>query len=112
MTFREYDVTGKTERTAACVAPELREVGLCGEPFGALAETDPDTFHDVLGALGYVDNDSSVAADTNDRPDSPRSRLDTTKEPQSSSLGVFETVQSWGVRSLDNFRAAFVQYVA
>ncbi|ELK48762.1 DNA mismatch repair protein MutS, partial [Haloferax sp. BAB-2207] len=81
-------------------------------PFDALAEADPDALRDALGALGYVDNDGSVAAGADDRLDSLRSRLDTAKELQSGSFDVLETIQSRGVRSLDDFRAAFVQYVA
>ncbi|ADE03793.1 DNA mismatch repair protein [Haloferax volcanii] len=111
-TFREYDVAGETERAAVRAALELREAGLRGEPFDALAEADPDALRDALGALGYVDNDGSVAAGADDRLDSLRSRLDTAKELQSGSFDVLETVQSRGVRSLDDFRAAFVQYVA
>ncbi|NLV02277.1 DNA mismatch repair protein [Haloferax volcanii] len=110
--FRDYDEAGETERAAVRAALELREAGLRGEPFDALAEADPDALRDALGALGYVDNDGSVAAGADDRLDSLRSRLDTAKELQSGSFDVLETIQSRGVRSLDDFRAAFVQYVA
>ncbi|AKU07432.1 DNA mismatch repair protein [Haloferax gibbonsii] len=111
-TFRDYDEAGETERAAVRAALELREAGLRGEPFDALEEADPDSLRDALGALGYVDKDGSVAAGTDDRLDSLRSRLDTANELQSGSFDVLETIQSRGVRSLDDFRAAFVQYVA
>ncbi|WP_148413511.1 DNA mismatch repair protein [Haloferax sp. KTX1] len=110
--FRDYDEAGETERAAVRAALELREAGLRGEPFDALAEADPDALRDALGALGYVDTDGSVAAGADDRLDGLRSRLDTANELQSGSFDVLETIQSRGVRSLDDFRAAFVQYVA
>ncbi|ELZ97908.1 DNA mismatch repair protein MutS [Haloferax sulfurifontis] len=110
--FRDYDEAGETERAAVRAALELREAGLRGEPFDALAEADPDALRDALGALGYVDNDGSVAAGADERLDSLRSRLDTANELRSGSFDVLETIQSRGVRSLDDFRAAFVQYVA
>ncbi|RDZ89305.1 DNA mismatch repair protein, partial [Haloferax sp. Atlit-6N] len=110
--FRAYDEAGETERAAVHAALELREAGLRGETFDALDEADPDALRDALGALGYVDNDGSVAPGADDRLDRMRDRLETAKDLESGSFDVLETIQSRGVRSLDDFRSAFVEYIA
>ncbi|ELZ91205.1 DNA mismatch repair protein [Haloferax mucosum ATCC BAA-1512] len=110
--FRAYDDAGETERAAVRAALELRDAGLRGETFDALDEADPDALRDALGALGYVANDGSVASGADDRLDRMRDRLETVRDLESGSFDVLETIQSRGVRSLDDFRAAFVQYVA
>ncbi|KAB1188587.1 MULTISPECIES: DNA mismatch repair protein [Haloferax] len=110
--FDTYDEEGETERAAVKAALELRDAGLRGETFDALDEADPDALRDALGALGYVDPDGSVAPGADERLDRMRDRLTTVEELESSAFDVLETIQERGVRSLDDFRAAFVEYVA
>ncbi|KTG07851.1 DNA mismatch repair protein [Haloferax profundi] len=110
--FETYDDEGETERAAVRAALELRDAGLRGETFDALDEADPDALRDALGALGYVDPDGSVAAGADERLDRMRARLDAVEELESNAFDVLETIQQRGVRSLDDFRAAFVEYVA
>ncbi|KAB1194417.1 DNA mismatch repair protein [Haloferax sp. MBLA0076] len=110
--FEAYDDEGETERAAVRAALELRDAGLRGETFDALDEADPDALRDALGALGYVDPDGSVAPGADERLDRMRARLDAVEELESNAFDVLETIQQRGVRSLDDFRAAFVEYVA
>ena len=110
--FDAYDEAGETERAAVRTALELRDAGLRGETFDELDEADPDALRDALGALGYVDADGSVEPGADERLDRMRTRLETVQELESNAFDVLETIQERGVRSLDDFRAAFVEYVA
>ncbi|WP_396612802.1 DNA mismatch repair protein [Haloferax sp. S1W] len=110
--FDAYDEAGETERAAVKTALELRDAGLRGETFEALDEADPDALRDALGALGYVAPDGSVSPGADDRLDRMRDRLETLQTLESGAFDVLETIQERGVRSLDDFRAAFVEYVS
>ncbi|KAB1196416.1 MULTISPECIES: DNA mismatch repair protein [Haloferax] len=110
--FDAYDEAGETERAAVRAALELRDAGLRGETFDALDDADPAALEDALGALGYVAQDGSVEPGADERLDRMRTRLETVEELESSAFDVLETIQQRGVRSLDDFRAAFVEYVA
>ncbi|WP_411963277.1 DNA mismatch repair protein [Haloferax sp. YSMS24] len=110
--FDAYDEAGETERAAVSAALELRDAGLRGETFEALDDADPDALRDALGALGYVDADGSVEPGADEKLDRMRTRLETVQELESNAFDVLETIQERGVRSLDDFRAAFVEYVA
>ncbi|SFR42690.1 helix-hairpin-helix domain-containing protein [Halogeometricum limi] len=110
--FERYDDAGGTDRAAVEAALSLRGAGLRGTTFAALDGVDDDALRDAAGALGYVDADGDVAAGADEELDRLRARLDTVEELENGSLDVLEAVRSRGVRSLDEFRSAFVEYVA
>ncbi|WP_410764827.1 DNA mismatch repair protein [Haloferax sp. DFSO60] len=110
--FEAYDEAGETERAAVNAALELIRAGLDGEPFDSLGDADPDALRDALGALGYVSKDGSVEDGADDRLDRYRARLRSAKNLESNAFDVLDTIQQRGVRSLDDFRAAFVEYVS
>jgi dsDNA-specific endonuclease/ATPase MutS2 len=110
--FEEYDAAGGTDRVAVETALTLREAGLRGKTFTALDGIDDEALADAAGALGYVDDDGSVAPGADEELDRRRERLDAARELESNALDTLEAIRSRGVRSLDEFRSAFADYVA
>jgi hypothetical protein len=110
--FERYDEAGGTDRAAVEAALSLREAGLRGTTFAALDGVDDDALRDAAGALGYVEPDGSVAAGADEELDRLRDRLDTVRGLENGALDVLESVRSRGVRSLEEFQSAFVEYVA
>ncbi|MDS0292934.1 MutS-related protein [Halogeometricum luteum] len=109
--FARYDEAGGSDRAAVEAALSLREAGLRGATFAALDGIDDDALREAAGALGYVEDDGSVAAGADEELDRLRERLDSVREMESGALDALESVRSRGVRSLDEFRSAFVEYV-
>ncbi|MFB6129494.1 MAG: helix-hairpin-helix domain-containing protein [Salinigranum sp.] len=109
--FAAYDERGGSERAAVQAALALREAGLTGGTFDALADLDDDALAAAVGALGTVDG-SEVAPGADDELDALRGRLETARELESSALDVLEEIRGSGVRSLEDFESAFVEYVA
>ncbi|RLM94743.1 DNA mismatch repair protein [Halobellus sp. Atlit-38R] len=110
--FDAYDETGGTDRIAVETALALREAGLRGGTFAALDDLDDDALEAAAAALGTVDEDGSVAPGTDDELDRLREKRDAAAQLESSALDVLESVRERGVRSFEEFRAAFVEYVA
>jgi hypothetical protein len=110
--FERYDEAGGTDRAAVEAALSLREAGLRGTTFAALDGVDDDALRAAAGALGYVEPDGSVAAGADEELDRLRDRLDAVRELENGALDVLESVRSRGVRSLEAFQSAFVEYVA
>ncbi len=110
--FSTYDEAGGTERAAVEAALSLRQAGLRGEPFDRLADADPDALREAAGALGYLGDDGGVEPGADEELDRLRARLDDARSLESSAFDVLETVRESGVRSLEDFEAAFVEYVA
>jgi hypothetical protein len=109
--FDDYDDAGGTERAAVQTALTLREAGLTGGPFDALADVDPEGLQEAARALGRID-DGSVAAGADDRLDDLRERLSAAESLEGSAFDLIDTIRERGVRNLDDFRGAFVEYVA
>ncbi|MDS0298685.1 DNA mismatch repair protein [Halogeometricum sp. S1BR25-6] len=109
--FARYDDAGGSDRAAVEAALSLREAGLRGATFAALDGIDDDALREAAGALGYVEDDGSVSAGADEELDRLRDRLDSVRELESGALDALESVRSRGVRSLDEFRSAFVEYV-
>ncbi|WP_311173657.1 DNA mismatch repair protein [Halobellus ordinarius] len=110
--FASYDEADGSDRAAVETALELREAGLCGETFESLEVLDDDALSAAADALGTVSEDGSVASGVDDELDRLRERRDDVATLQSSALDVLESVRERGVRSFEEFRAAFVEYVA
>jgi DNA mismatch repair protein MutS2 len=110
--FASYDEADGSDRAAVETALELREAGLRGETFESLEVLDDDALSAAADALGTVSEDGSVASGVDDELDRLRDRRDDVATLQSSALDVLESVRERGVRSFEEFRAAFVEYVA
>jgi hypothetical protein len=109
--FAAYDEAGGTDRAAVETAISLREAGLSGRTFEGLDGVDEAALRDAAGALGYVTADGTVSAGADEELDALRERLASVEALEDSALDVLESVRSRGVRSLDEFRSAFVEYV-
>ena len=109
--FDAYDADGGTERAAVDAALALREAGLDGATFDALAEIDPDAIREAADALGHVTADG-VADGADDRLDDLRGRLADARDLEDSAFDVLDDVRGAGVRDLSDFRHAFADYVA
>ncbi|MFD1599602.1 MutS-related protein [Halobellus rarus] len=110
--FDAYDDAGGSDRVAVETALALREAGLRGGTFGALDDLDDEALRTAVDALGTVDEDGTVAPGTDRELDRTRERRDAVAELESSALDVLESVRERGVRSFEEFRSAFVEYVA
>ncbi|RDI70600.1 MutS-related protein [Halopelagius longus] len=110
--FAEYDEAGGTDRAAVETALTLREAGLRGRTFDTLDGVDDDALRDAAGALGYVNEDGTVAEGADEELDRLRETLASVESLESGALDVLESVRARGVQSLDEFRSAFVEYVA
>ncbi len=109
--FEAYDQAGATERAAVEAALALRDAGLEGETFDALEGIDESALREAAGALGYVDGES-VAAGADEELDRLRARLEEAEQLENSAFDVLESVRESGVRDLEDFQRAFVEYVA
>jgi len=110
--FDAYDDAGGSDRVAVETALDLRDAGLRGGTFAALNALDDAALEAAADALGAVDADGSVAVGADAELDRLRERRDAVSALESSALDVLESVRERGVRSFEEFRAAFVEYVA
>jgi DNA mismatch repair protein MutS2 len=110
--FDAYDDAGGSDRAAVETALELRDAGLRGGTFAALDDLDDDALAAAADALGTVGSDGSVATGTDAELDRLRERCDAVADLERGALDVLESVRERGVRSFEEFRGAFVEYVA
>ena len=110
--FDAYDDAGGSDRAAVETAVKLRAAGLRGGTFSALDGLDDDALAAAADALGTVDADGSVASGVDDELDRLRQRRDAVANLERGALDVLESVRERGVRSFEEFRATFVEYVA
>ncbi|MFB6090002.1 MAG: DNA mismatch repair protein [Halobellus sp.] len=110
--FDAYDDAGGTDRAAVRTALELREAGLRGETFSALDDLEEDSLRAAASALGTVDADGGVAPGADEELDRLRERRDAVADLETNALDVLESIRERGVRSFEEFRGAFVEYVA
>jgi DNA mismatch repair protein MutS2 len=109
--FARYDDRDGTERAAVEAALALREAGLDGGTFAALGDVDPDALREAAGALGYVE-DGRVVDGADEELDRLRAKHEEARSLSNSAFDVLDTVRDSGVRSLDDFESAVVEYVA
>ncbi|WP_336363577.1 MutS-related protein [Halalkalicoccus salilacus] len=113
--FTEYDAADGTDRAAVETALALREAGLQGDAFDALAEMDVDDLRDAAGALGYLresDDGIEVLEGADEELDRNRARLAGVQEVEGSALDVIESVRTAGTRDIEEFRSAVIEHVA
>ncbi|WP_435070280.1 helix-hairpin-helix domain-containing protein [Haloplanus sp. C73] len=108
--FDAYDDAEGTERAAVEAVLALREAGLDGDAFDVLGTIDPEAVREAAEALQYV-TPSGVGSGADERLDDVRARLDDARELENSAFDVLERIRETGVRDLEDFRRAFVEYV-
>jgi hypothetical protein len=110
--FDAYDDVGGSDRAAVETAIKLRTAGLDGGTFSALDNLDDDALAAAADALGTVSSDGAVAPGADAELDRLRERRDAVTDLERGALDVLESVRERGVRSFEEFRGAFVEYVA
>lgn len=123
--FEAYDEANGSRRAAVEAALALREVGIADAreagTFGRLAAVNEAALRDAADALGAVEggvvgsggeSTLTVGEGADDRLDSLRTELAAARRLDDAALDVLETVRGRGVRSLEAFQGAVVEYVS
>ncbi len=124
--FAAYDASGGTDRAAVEVAITLREAGLSGDAFEALADLDIEALRDAVGALGNVhgsleaathtdageSSGPTIAAGADAELDRRRERLEAARGLENAAFDVIEAVRDGSARDFEAFRAGVVDHLA
>ena len=124
--FAAYDASGGTDRAAVEVAITLREAGLSGDAFEALADLDIEALRDAVGALGNVhgsleaathtdageSSGPTIAAGADAELDRRRERLEAARGLENAAFDVIEAVRDGTARDFEAFRAGVVDHLA
>jgi hypothetical protein len=115
--FAAYDEAGGTDRAAVETALALREAGLTGETFDALARLDDGALRTAAAALGdlrgSLDGDDAAVADGADAElDRLREQLAAAEGLADSAFDVLDRVRDGSLRDFDALEAATVDHVA
>ena len=113
--FDAYDDAGGTDSAAVAAALELKAVGLDGDPFDALADSDADALREAKGALGYIrdtDDGPEVQAGADDELDQLRAQRDGAAELSDAAFDIVDTVRDDGIRDMETLRRRVVDHIA
>ena len=113
--FDAYDDAGGTDSAAVAAALELKAVGLDGDPFDALADSDADALREAKGALGYIretDDGPEVREGADDELDQLRAQRDAAAELSDAAFDIVDTVRDDGVRDMETLRRRVVDHIA
>ncbi|CQH47787.1 DNA mismatch repair protein MutS [Halobacterium hubeiense] len=111
-TFDAHDDAGDTQRAAVETALALQDaVSEDSGVFASVTTLDRDALEDAAEALRYLTGDG-VAAGADAKLDRLRERAGDLERLERDTFDVLEDVRSQGVEGTDEFREAFVQYVA
>ena len=113
--FDAYDDAGGTDSAAVAAALELKAVGLDGDPFDALADSDADALREAKGALGYIretDDGPEVQEGADDELDQLREQRDAAAELSDAAFDIVDTVRDDGVRDMETLRRRVVDHIA
>ncbi len=113
--FDAYDDAGGTDSAAVAAALELKAVGLDGDPFDALADSDADALREAKGALGYIretDDGPEVQAGADDELDQLREQRDAAAELSDAAFDIVDTVRDDGIRDMETLRRRVVDHIA
>ncbi|AHG03009.1 DNA mismatch repair protein [Halobacterium sp. DL1] len=107
--FESHD--GDSRRAAVETALALDDVGVSGGVFASVVGLDRDRLEAAADALRHL-TDDGVAEGADAKLDRLRERTDALDRLERDTFDVLEAVRSEGVEGTDEFREAFVQYVA
>ncbi|WP_336034996.1 DNA mismatch repair protein [Halobacterium yunchengense] len=113
-TFDAHDDATDSTRAAVDTALALRDALADADDvgvFASVATLDRDALEEAADALQYL-TDDGVAAGADAKLDRLRGRLEDVERLERDTFDVLEAVRSQGVEGSDEFREAFVQYVA
>ncbi|MUV61733.1 DNA mismatch repair protein, partial [Halobacterium sp. CBA1126] len=111
-TFDAHDDAGDSQRAAVETALALQDVvGDEAGVFAAVTDLDRDALEDAADALRHLTG-SGVADGADAKLDRLRERASDLERLERDTFDVLEDVRSQGVEGTDEFREAFVQYVA
>lgn len=113
--FREYDDAGASDRAAVEAALTLRDAGLTGHTFEALADMDEEGLADAANALGdirYTDDGVEVLDGVDAELDRLRSQLEEARTLENAAFDVIDSVRDDDVRDLESFQQGVVDHVA
>jgi hypothetical protein len=110
--FETYDDAGNARPAAIRTVLALRRAGLRGETFAALDDVDEGTLAAAATALESLDGSGGVRRGADEELDRLRDRLAAAEELEGSAFDVIDRIRERGVRDLEEFRGAFVEYVA
>ena len=111
-TFDAHDDAGDTQRAAVETALALQDaVSEDSGVFAAVTTLDRDALEDAVEALRHLTGDG-VAAGADVKLDRLHERASDLERLERDTFDVLEDVRSQGVEGTDEFREAFVQYVA
>jgi hypothetical protein len=126
--FDRYDEADESRRAAVETALSLREIGIGetspdGGTFARLAAVDTTALREAADALGAVEGGvigddgvgeeaPTVGAGADESLDRLRAELAAVRRLDDAALDVLETVRGQGVRSLEAFQSAVIEYVA
>ncbi|MFB6293195.1 MAG: DNA mismatch repair protein [Halonotius sp.] len=113
--FDAYDDAGGTDSAAVAAALELKAVGLDGDPFDALADSDADALREAKGALGYIretDDGPEVIEGADDELDQLREQRDAAAELSDAAFDIVDTVRDDGIRDMETLRRRVVDHIA
>ncbi|ESS07893.1 MAG: DNA mismatch repair protein, MutS family [uncultured archaeon A07HN63] len=113
--FDAYDDAGGTDSAAVAAALELKAVGLDGDPFDALADSDPDALREAKGALGYIretDDGPEVLDGADDELDTLREQRDAAADLSDAAFDIVDTVRDDGIRDMETLRRRVVDHIA
>ncbi|SEW08921.1 DNA mismatch repair protein [Halobacterium jilantaiense] len=107
--FAEHD--GDSRRAAVRTALALRDAGATDGVFASVAGLDREALEAAADALRFL-GDDGVRAGADAKLDRLRERAETLSALERDTFDVLEAVRSEGVEGTEEFRTAFVQYVA
>jgi len=113
--FETYDDADGTDSAAVTAALDLKAVGLDGDPFDALADSDADALREAKGALGYIretDDGPTVVDGADDELDALRERRAAAADLSDAAFDIVDSVRDDGVRDMETLRRRVVDYVA
>ena len=98
--FEAYDDADGTDSAAVTAALDLKAVGLDGDPFDALADSDADALREAKGALGYIretDDGPTVVDGADDELDALRERRAAAADLSDAAFDIVDSVRDDGV---------------
>ena len=113
--FTRFDEMGGGDRAAVETVLALQDIGVNTGVFAEIDAIDPDALEDAREALGSLDTEGgepTVREGVDDELDTAREQLAAVEELESQGIDVIGAIQSDGVRSSEEFREAFISYVA